>query len=95
MIEKKTRKTQLKAILLVILTTIIVVIISISNNTFAKIASDSDSPVDYLTTKQISYPSIFDLLPAEQRDGDYIYIKYEDIIAWGVQGTYIDRNQYR
>ena len=26
---------------------------------------------------------------------DHIYIKYEDIIAWGVQGTYIDRNQYR
>lgn len=26
---------------------------------------------------------------------DHIYIKYEDIIAWGVQGMYIDRNQYR
>ena len=26
---------------------------------------------------------------------NHIYIKYEDIIAWGVQGTYIDRNQYR
>ena len=26
---------------------------------------------------------------------DHIYIKYEDIIAWGVQGTFIDRNQYR
>ena len=24
-----------------------------------------------------------------------IYIKYEDITAWGVQGLYIDRNQYR
>lgn len=24
-----------------------------------------------------------------------IYIKYEDITAWGVQGMYIDRNQYR
>lgn len=24
-----------------------------------------------------------------------IYIKYEDIGAWGVQGMYIDRNQYR
>ena len=23
---------------------------------------------------------------------DHIYIKYEDIIAWGVQGMYIDRN---
>lgn len=26
---------------------------------------------------------------------DHIYIKYEDIIAWCVQGMYIDRNQYR
>ena len=26
---------------------------------------------------------------------DHIYIKYEDIMAWGVQGMYIDRNQYR
>ena len=26
---------------------------------------------------------------------DHIYIKYEDIIAWGVQGIYIDRNRYR
>lgn len=26
---------------------------------------------------------------------DHIYIKYEDITAWGVQGIYIDRNQYR
>ena len=26
---------------------------------------------------------------------DHIYVKYEDIIAWGVQGMYIDRNQYR
>ena len=26
---------------------------------------------------------------------NHINIKYEDIIAWGVQGTYIDRNQYR
>ena len=26
---------------------------------------------------------------------DNIYIKYEDIIAWGVQGMFIDRNQYR
>lgn len=26
---------------------------------------------------------------------EHIYIKYEDITAWGVQGTYIDRNQYR
>ena len=25
----------------------------------------------------------------------HIYIKYEDIIAWGVQGMYIDRNRYR
>lgn len=24
-----------------------------------------------------------------------IYIKYEDITAWGVQGIYIDRQQYR
>lgn len=24
---------------------------------------------------------------------DHIYIKYEDIIAWGVQGILIDRNQ--
>ena len=22
-------------------------------------------------------------------------LKHEDIIAWGVQGMYIDRNQYR
>ena len=26
---------------------------------------------------------------------DHIYIKYEDITAWGVQGVYIDRKQYR
>lgn len=26
---------------------------------------------------------------------DRIYIKYEDIPAWGVQGMHIDRNQYR
>ena len=26
---------------------------------------------------------------------DHIYVKYEDIIAWGAQGMYIDRNQYR
>lgn len=26
---------------------------------------------------------------------DHIYIKYEDIIAWGVQGMYIDRQQFR
>ena len=26
---------------------------------------------------------------------DHIYIKYEDITAWGVKGMYIDRNQYR
>lgn len=26
---------------------------------------------------------------------DNIYIKYEDITAWGVQGIYIDRRQYR
>ncbi len=25
---------------------------------------------------------------------DHIYIKYEDIIAWGVQGMLIDRNQH-
>ena len=25
---------------------------------------------------------------------DHIYIKYEDITAWGVQGMYIDRNLY-
>lgn len=25
---------------------------------------------------------------------DHIYIKYEDIIAWGVQGMLIDRDQY-
>ena len=26
---------------------------------------------------------------------DHIYLKFEDIIAWGVHGIYIDRNQYR
>ena len=26
---------------------------------------------------------------------DHVYLKFEDIIAWGVQGTYIDRNRYR
>lgn len=26
---------------------------------------------------------------------DHIYIKYEDINAWGVQGIYIDRNEFR
>ena len=26
---------------------------------------------------------------------DHIYLKFEDIPAWGVQGMYIDRNQYR
>lgn len=26
---------------------------------------------------------------------DHIYIKYEDITAWGVMGMYIDRNQFR
>lgn len=26
---------------------------------------------------------------------DHIYIKYEDILAWGVHGMYIDRNRYR
>ena len=26
---------------------------------------------------------------------DHIYLKFEDIIAWSVQGMYIDRNQYR
>ena len=26
---------------------------------------------------------------------DHIYLKFEDIPAWGVQGMYIDRNPYR
>lgn len=26
---------------------------------------------------------------------DHIYIKYEDITTWGVQGIYIDRNKFR
>ena len=26
---------------------------------------------------------------------DHIYLKFEDIPAWGIQGMYIDRNQYR
>lgn len=30
-----------------------------------------------------------------QTNPSNIYVKYEDITAWGVRGMYIDRNQYR
>ena len=30
-----------------------------------------------------------------QTKPENIYVKYEDITAWGVGGMYIDRNQYR
>lgn len=36
--------------------------------------------------------SFFDILGIAP---DHLYIKYEDIGSWGVQGTFIDRRDYR
>ena len=80
--EMNKKKRNIRIAIILILAAIIFLGITFSNHTFADPASETASPVDYSVTKQLTYPSIFDLLPANQRDGEYIYIRYEDLIKF-------------
>lgn len=80
--EIKTRKRNTRIAIILILATIIFTVLSISNRTFADPASEDASPVNPVGSKHLEYPSIFDLLPASQRDGEYVYIRYEDLIKF-------------
>ncbi len=78
---RENMKTKIRNAILSIVVMVILVAIFISNNAFAKVASEEDSPVRASATKSLSYPSIRERL-ASQVDGDYVYITHDDLIKY-------------
>ncbi len=78
---KNNIKTKLIRAILVIVVAVLLAIVLISHNAFARQAGEDENPVNYDVTKHLQYPSIRDLLPANQvlSDGRF-YIKHADLI---------------
>ncbi len=51
------------------------------NQTFAKEDKTNKSPINENEAIRLSYPSVFSLL-SNQTDGDYVYIRYEDLLSY-------------
>ena len=72
-------KIKIHVSILLIIMMITFIILSFSNNAFVKAADETTGAVDYTRTKQLQYPTITDLLPSSQRDGEYIFIPRENL----------------